>query len=100
MMGQDNKTEQPTPRRRQKAREKGQVARSRELMGSLAVLTAMLAMAAMVPQFVQQWRLLVRELLQRASHSELHLPPVTAYRGVFQAVIIVISASWMIAALS
>ena len=32
----DNKTEKPTPRRRQKAREQGQVARSRDLSGILA----------------------------------------------------------------
>ena len=33
----ENKTEKPTPRRRQKAREQGQVARSRDLSSILAV---------------------------------------------------------------
>ena len=37
-MPKANKTEQATPRRRQKAREQGQVARSRDLIASLATI--------------------------------------------------------------
>jgi flagellar biosynthetic protein FlhB len=44
-MSFDNKTEKPTPRRRQKAREKGQVARSRELAGTAGMLAALLVIA-------------------------------------------------------
>ncbi len=37
----ENKSEKPTPRRRQKAREQGQVARSRDLSGALAAAGAL-----------------------------------------------------------
>jgi flagellar biosynthetic protein FlhB len=62
-----NRTEKPTPRRRQKAREQGQVARSRELMTSLATMTAVLVMASQTPKFVGHWR----TLLSRTLHSSV-----------------------------
>ncbi len=42
MAHNDNRTERPTPRRLQKAREKGQVARSREVPGAAVLLSALL----------------------------------------------------------
>ena len=65
-MPDSNKTEQATPRRRLKAREQGQVARSREVMASLATLTAALVAAATVPAFAGQWRNLLRGSLEAA----------------------------------
>ena len=39
-MAQESKTEQATPRRRESAREKGQVARSRDLIGAASGMAA------------------------------------------------------------
>src|SRR5579885_1454172 len=54
-MARDNKTEQATPRRRQKAREKGQVVRSRELVASLATMSALLLLTQL-GSFPGDWR--------------------------------------------
>ncbi len=60
-MADESRTEQATPRRRQKAREKGQVARSRELPSALALLTLTL----LVWWQAEVWRLQWREFLAR-----------------------------------
>jgi flagellar biosynthetic protein FlhB len=57
----ENKTEQATPRRREKARERGQVARSRELPSALALLMV----TVMVWWQAEVWRLQWREFLAR-----------------------------------
>jgi flagellar biosynthetic protein FlhB len=57
----ESRTEQATPRRREKAREKGQVARSRELPSALALLTLTL----LVWWQAEVWRLQWREFLAR-----------------------------------
>jgi len=66
-MPDSNKTEQATPRRRQKAREQGQVARSRDVMTGLATMSAVLVAAATVPRFAGQWRELLRDSLQASA---------------------------------
>jgi flagellar biosynthesis protein FlhB len=65
-MSFDNKTEKPTPRRRQKAREKGQVARSRELAGTAGMLAALLVIANGVREVVPRWGGMFREWLLMA----------------------------------
>jgi flagellar biosynthetic protein FlhB len=70
-MAADNKTEQPTPRRLQKAREKGQVARSRELSSALAIAAALLVISWQATGFASQWRDLMRNLLHVATASDL-----------------------------
>jgi len=40
-----DRTEQPTPKRRAEAREKGQIARSRDLNASLVLLTGILLLS-------------------------------------------------------
>jgi flagellar biosynthetic protein FlhB len=57
----ENKTEQATPRRREKARERGQVARSRELPSALALLMVTM----LVWWQAEVWRLQWREFLAR-----------------------------------
>lgn len=79
-MSSDNKTEQATPRRREKAREKGQVARSRELSSSLASIGAIAVVVWQAGSFPAHWRALMRWLIDNASHSELSLSVMT--RGV------------------
>ena len=60
-MADESKTEQATPRRREKAREQGQVARSRELSSALALLT----LTMLVWWQAEVWRIQWREFLAR-----------------------------------
>jgi flagellar biosynthetic protein FlhB len=55
-MPESNQTEQATPRRRQKAREKGQVARSRDLIGAASGMAATFVLFAMMSNFPLAWR--------------------------------------------
>ncbi len=55
-MADDNKTEQATPRRREKARERGQVARSRELPTALALITVTLLVWWQSAAWRLEWR--------------------------------------------
>ena len=67
----ENKTEKATPRRRQKAREKGSIARSRELPSALA-LAAVLGVAMLVaPTSIRYWSTLYRETLNVAATSSI-----------------------------
>jgi flagellar biosynthetic protein FlhB len=51
-----SRTEKPTPRREQKAREQGQVARSRDLAASLATLAGLLVAGSQAAGFAHAWR--------------------------------------------
>src|SRR4051794_11069350 len=70
-MPESNRTEKPTPRRRQKAREKGQVARSRELISSCAAMAGLLVLAAQMSAFAGRWRMLLGRTLAEASTLEM-----------------------------
>jgi len=72
-VSQDNKTEQATPRRRLRAREQGQVTRSRELIASLSSMAAILALAWQLPSFAGQWRQLLRSAIEVATSTELRI---------------------------
>jgi flagellar biosynthesis protein FlhB len=65
----DNKTEKPTPRRRQKAREQGQIARTRELSSTLAAAVAFGIFAWQAPQAVHSWRGFLRMSLDASTNS-------------------------------
>jgi flagellar biosynthetic protein FlhB len=52
----DNRTEQATPRRRNTAREKGQVLRSRDLLSAVTVLAAVIFLAWNPEAWIGQWR--------------------------------------------
>ena len=62
-MADSSKTEKATPQRRKKAREQGQVARSRELSNALAWGGALVLVAWQVPDAARQWRGLVQSSL-------------------------------------
>jgi flagellar biosynthetic protein FlhB len=51
-MARDDRTEKATPKHRKRAREKGQVARSADLGGSIVVVTGLLMLSLMGPQVV------------------------------------------------
>jgi len=69
-MSGENKTEQPTPRRRQKARESGQIARSRELPSALVMAAGIAVLAWRCPSLVWEWRSLLRRTLDVAAQNE------------------------------
>ena len=99
-MANSDKTEQATPRRRQKAREKGQIARSRELLSSLAVGAAVLILAAQASGFSSLWRGLLRHSLEAAAGGDLeHSQVLLVWTGstIFRAVGLIMGLSWLIA---
>ena len=59
-MASENKSEKATPRRRQKAREEGRVARSPEVGGALAIATCVLLLAAQGRAGMLAWRGVLR----------------------------------------
>jgi flagellar biosynthesis protein FlhB len=67
-MANDDRTEKATPKHRQRAREKGQVARSAELGGSVVVVAGLLAVSLMGPRIVQAGASSFREILGEIAH--------------------------------
>ena len=62
-MADSNKSEKPTARRRQKAREKGQVARTRDLSGILAIAAACALIGWQASHMAEAWRTLLQTSL-------------------------------------
>lgn len=89
-MSSENKTEKATPRRRQKSREKGQIARSRELPSALVVMAVIFFLLWRLPVWGQEWGRLFAELLATASSAEI-APGTLIVQNVFQTVLI-----WMV----
>jgi flagellar biosynthetic protein FlhB len=65
-----DKTEDPTPRKRQEAREQGRVARSRDLGTAVLIIASMLLMKSFGPGVVDALRGLVDEMLGPDSMAE------------------------------
>ncbi len=63
-MAREERTEKATPKHRQRAREKGQVARSPDLSGSLVLIAGLLAISAMGPKIVEAGATTFRETLR------------------------------------
>src|SRR6266849_5165165 len=87
-MPQANQTEQATPRRRQKAREKGQVARSRDLIGAASGMAATFVLFALMSTFPFAWRGFFHDCLAGAVSGDLRmdaLPPFLSHSGLFVA---------------
>jgi flagellar biosynthetic protein FlhB len=70
-MADSSKTEEATPKRRDKAREQGQIARSRELPGILALAAVTGVMALMAPTAVTHWTVLFRNTLYSAASGNI-----------------------------
>jgi len=99
-MAQANQTEQATPRRRQKAHEKGQVARSRDLIGASASVAATLVLFTQMASFPQAWRVFYRDCLEGAVSGSLRmdaLPPFLAHTSLFAAVAAALGLGWVAA---
>ena len=99
----NDRTEQATPRRRQKAREQGQVARSRELMSSLALASTIWLLSVEIIHFAPAWRGLLRHTLDLAATSDLTNPaPLLFWSAstVLRSTALVIGVSWMVAVIA
>ncbi|MGH9327439.1 MAG: EscU/YscU/HrcU family type III secretion system export apparatus switch protein [Terriglobia bacterium] len=62
----DNRTEEATPFRRKKAREQGQIARSRELPSALALIIIVVVLEGYAMRFLGEWRAFFAQLLVAA----------------------------------
>jgi flagellar biosynthesis protein FlhB len=69
--GKDNKSEKPTARRLRKAREKGQVSRSKEVPAAAALLTVLLMLAYFGNKILQTLQVEMRQLLSSPVPSEI-----------------------------
>jgi flagellar biosynthetic protein FlhB len=81
-MADDSKTEQATQKRRTKAREQGQVARSRELPGVVALAAVAGVITLMAPTAVTHWSVLYRNTLSAASGDIESNGPVLFWSAV------------------
>jgi flagellar biosynthetic protein FlhB len=63
----DDRTEKPTPRRRQKARQSGQVTRSRDLAGAFAVLAVVMMAGWQREAILGPWGSLLRRMADQAA---------------------------------
>jgi flagellar biosynthetic protein FlhB len=96
-MADQGKTEKASPRRRQKAREQGQVARSRDLTAGLAAMTAVLFLASRMPAFASDWRGMLRQQLElAASHPEQLVPVWRHAWPMFRGVALAAGMSWVV----
>jgi len=67
----ESRTEQATPRRRQRARREGDVPRSRELPAGLALMTLVLFLWWYPQTWKDDWRNLLERTLTSAAHSDM-----------------------------
>ena len=96
-MADGSKTEKASPRRRQKAREEGQVARSRDLTAGLGAMTAVMFLASQMPTFAGEWRGMLRQQLEMAATHPDQLVPVWRNAWpVFRGVALAAGMSWVV----
>lgn len=99
----ENKTEKPTPRRRQKAREKGQVARSRDLSGMFALSGAVGLIAWQGYSGIEAWQSLLRHTFDLSGAEALSpTAPLFIWTGwtLAQCAVPVMATAWMLAVLA
>lgn len=70
-MAETDKSQKATPHRRKKAREQGQVARSREFGSVFAVIGAALTLSTLCSHLAERWMLFYRELLDSARVGDI-----------------------------
>ena len=100
-MADQSKTEKATPRKRLKAREQGQVARSRDLVSAVGGMTALVILSTQLPAFVANWRELLRsELDFAATHPLMPLPLWRNHLVIFRGVALAAALSWLVAVAS
>jgi flagellar biosynthetic protein FlhB len=95
-----NKTEKPTPRRQKKAREQGQVARSRDLTSGLAFMAAILCLGWNAAKFPSLWRVFFARVVHEAAAGNLASAPLLGWSVALLASLAgpVLFAAWISAA--
>jgi flagellar biosynthesis protein FlhB len=102
-MPEANQTEQATPRRRQRARERGQVARSRDLIGAVSGMAAVFVLFSLLTSFPPAWRGFFRDCLEVSTRLSLDnarlnlLPLFLTHTGVFVAIASALGLGWVVA---
>ena len=99
-MANDDKTEQATPQRQKKAREQGQVARSRELAGALVTIAGLVVLLWVSPTALQAWRASLRVWPDYAAHHDVGLDsPLLRWTAfsAFRWVLLPMSVIWVLA---
>jgi len=94
-MADSSKTEKASPRRRQKAREQGQVARSRDLVSGLGTMASVMLLSWQLPSFAADWRGLLRHEIDSAV-----LRPLPEWRFnlvVLRGVAVASGVGWLVA---
>ena len=92
-----SRTEKPTPQREKKAREKGQVARSKDLAASLAAAAGLLVVGSQAEVFMRAWRGFLGGTLAAASGGRAAAGLAPAAWLVMQSTAAVASTAWLIA---
>jgi flagellar biosynthesis protein FlhB len=98
-MPEFNKTEKPTPQRRKKARERGQVARTRELSNALAWSGGLALLAWQIPDAARQWRGLFASELDLALREPITTRgPILFWSelGVLRWIVPILVTAWML----
>src|SRR5215204_3801195 len=67
----NDKTEKATPKKRDDARKKGQVARSMDVNGAAVLLAGLLAMSAFGPRVMEQMELAMRQVIALVARPEV-----------------------------
>lgn len=99
-MAHDNKTEQPTEQRRKKARERGQVARSRDLSGAFATLACVVVLSWGATRWAARWLAFSSSVLNYSATHDLARPsPLLIWTAseVLYSTAIPITTAWMLA---
>jgi flagellar biosynthetic protein FlhB len=102
-MAKDNKTEQASPRKREKAREKGRIPRSKDLSATCAALAATVLLAHQMGRFPQEWGGFLRDCVNGAASGGLRmdgLPPFLAHSGMLTSTAAALGLSWIVAVTS
>lgn len=99
-MADANKTEKPTPRRQKKAREQGQIARSRDLSSGLAFMAAVISLGWIAVSFPGAWRDFSARVLHEAASGDLSTVPLLSWMAgmVLTLAAPVLGLAWIAAA--
>jgi flagellar biosynthesis protein FlhB len=81
----DDRTERATPHRKKKAREEGQVARSRDLASALSLLAGIVFLGWLVAAYPAQWQGYLAQMLDSASQ-----PALSDYRHLYSSAALLI----------